>query len=246
MGLPDSLQSPIDVATAFPGLTRPVVNPPVDAAAVPLVRAGDSSDIVEDSAVAAGTQTVDALFAGGAHVPVVVAGRISKPMEVDTYLLTVKPGMTLNLTADTQSIPSPAAPQIDVLHPTNNSLLASSEDRGTVDYAVPGDLNQIKVSVRNLNNQAGPYHLYRLRAIPAGQPNFSWLETNVVPIAKGGASVVRIDVNRMGYGGPIKLAASGPFQIDPQEIPAGANKVFVKFVRRRLVGGWHAHRSVAG
>lgn len=228
----------VDMADALPGIPQSVTLPSTlgTVGPAPTVVVSEAVEILEATQPAGQLQTVDARFSSRTHVPVIVNGRVSQPGETDRYLLAVTPGMTLNLSAESFGIRSPLEARIIVLSPETGDILAASEERPSLDFAVPAGMASVEVAVRDLNRRGGSDYLYRLRLIPAGQPNFSLsFDIERVLVPQGGSAVIRVDVNRAGYGGPIALQLVGAPDLimTPAEIPADATKAFIQITSSR-------------
>jgi hypothetical protein len=221
---------PVDLQGAFPGLARSVtLTPETHAVApAPAIFASEAVEIIEQPSSDGGMQSIDARFEARAHVPVVINGRIDRPGQVDRYLLQVKPGMTLAISAETSLIHSPLDAQVAAATASGQTL-AVSEERPVIQAAAPPDASVMQLSIRDLNGRGSADRLYRLKIIPAGQPDFTLaLGAARVTLPPAGNTVVRIDVNRAGYNGPVALSVLGAPEItvSPAEIPAGAVKSF--------------------
>ena len=230
-GLDPAAAATIDLQQAFPGTQQilPLADPAI-IGPVPGVTASEGTEVVEEPQSAPALQTIDARFPTAPHIPLGISGQIAQPGEIDTYLLQVKPGMTLSLLAETQPFDSPLVPQISVHKQPEGTLLAISEDKPNLNYAVPANTNEVRVALRDLNGEGGAGYIYRLRVLPAGQPDFSLaVDAARLPLARDGSTVVRVDVARQGYAGPIQLQVAGAPEIalSPQQIPAGVTKAFV-------------------
>jgi hypothetical protein len=192
--------------------------------ATPPLRVSDAVEVVETAAVDGKLQRVDARFAKNKHVPLVINGRISQPNEEDVYLLDVTPGQPLSLRIDARSIDSPLDARLAVK--VNRAVQAVADDRpGSRDPAFTfNGVEQIQLTVRDLYGRGGPHYLYRLRVIPAGQPDFSLrVTTQKLSLPADGTGLLRLELNRAGFNGPVKLTALGVagVSITPQQIPAG-------------------------
>ena len=222
----------VDMQDQVPGQVRQVVLPPETGAVgpAPSVVSSGAVEVIEEPQSDGKLQTIDARFAERAHIPIVINGRISRHGESDKYLLQVTPGLSISLSAEGYSMHSPLDAQLVVLsHPEGNRL-AVSEERPALDFAVPADTSAIQVAISDLNHRGGPDFVYRLRIARAGLPDFSLSAgSERVRLARDGSAVLRLDVNRAGYDGPIALAVQGAPEItfSPAEIPAGASKCFV-------------------
>jgi hypothetical protein len=139
--------------------------------------------------------------------------------------------MTLRLSMQSHGFHSPLDPRMLVLAAPDSAVLAASEERPTLDFPVPAGTSQVVVAVRDLNRRGGPDYVYRLRIIAAGQPDFS-LSTDHerISLARDGAGLIRIDVHRAGYNGPVAVSLQGATElsIQPAEIPAGVSKALLR------------------
>jgi len=212
----------------------------------PMLRLSDARHVIETAQSAEALQTVGATFSDRTHVPVVINGRIVKPGEQDRYVLNVKPEQSLDLSILARGIHSPLDGRLAVLeHPSGNQLAMSVDRPGTRDpgltYKVPAGVEQIQVAVGDLHERGGSHFLYQLRIIPSGQPDFALnLTTPTLGLPEKGTAVTRLNVNRKGYNGPIRLRVLGDSRVTiaPAEIPAGAGGIW--FVTLARSGGDHA------
>ena len=222
----------VDMQNQIPGIIRALGLAP-DTGAVgpaPTVVSSGAIEVLEEPAVDGKLQAVDAQFAEKAHVPIVINGRISRHGESDRFVLTVKPGMTLNLSVESFALHSPLDPQITVFSHPEGQRLAVSEERPALDFAVPAGTSSIQIGVADINHRGGAEFIYRLRIVPAGHPDFSLsAATDHLLLPRDGTTIVRLDVTRAGYDGPIALSVLGTSDITlhPTEIPAGVTSAFV-------------------
>jgi hypothetical protein len=197
---------------------------------IPAVLLSDAHEFLESPTADGSPQTIDAQFAAQAHIPLMINGRIAVPGETDRYVLTVKPGVKLNVRAEREGIHSPLEPHLVVTAHPQGTLLALSEDRPAMDVAVPADVTAIQLAVHDLNGRGGTGYVYRLRVLPAGQPDFELsVNTNQIMLPRDGTAVLQLSIDRTGYDGPIKLSAAGAANVSlsPEEIPEGVTKSFV-------------------
>ncbi len=186
-------------------------------------------------------QLVDAKFAEQKHIPAFITGAISSPREEDRYLLDVTPGQTLSLSLVTRSINSSLDGELVVLKHPEGTMLAGSEERPDnvdpgLDFAIPADMKQVLIAVRDLHHAGGPRHRYRVKIVPPGQPDFRLsLPVERLNIPENGTVQAELQLDRVNYGGPIQLKVDGDesIVIAPTQIPAdGANRrVFVTLTR---------------
>lgn len=207
----------------------------------PLVRIGQSTEVVETATADGQPQMVNATFADSAAVPIGINGRLQKRGERDKFLLNVTPGQTLKFVMQTQSLSSPADGEITLFKvPEGNVLALSAEQPSLTDvvleYAVPADQKQLLVGVRDLSNRGGDRFFYRLEISPGGRPSFNLsLNTPVVDLPENGTAVLEMQVARTGYDGPIALRVSGDpaVSVAPAQIPAGATgKTLIRLSRQ--------------
>jgi hypothetical protein len=236
-GMDPSATLPVDMHHLIPGIFQPahlpaalgVIGP------APMVVVSDAVETLESAQSEGQLQTVDARFAERTHVPVVINGRISRPGETDRYLMQVTPGMTLNLSIESHALRSPLDARLLIHSHPDGSVLAASEERPVLDFAVPVGVSSVAVAVRDLNRRGGADFVYRLRLIAAGQPDFTLsIDSERIALSRDGTAALRVDVNRAGYSGPIPLTLAGApeLSITPAEIPAGVSKALLLLTSR--------------
>ncbi|MBS0265118.1 MAG: hypothetical protein JSS02_24515 [Planctomycetes bacterium] len=229
-GLDETAVLHVNMQQRAPGMIQPIYLA-ADSGSVgpaPAVISSGATEILEQPTPAGQKQVVDATFAESS--PVVINGRIALAGEIDTYQLTVTPGSTLNFQAESYSFHSPLEAHLEVRSHPQGALLARSEDKPVLEFAVPPGVTAVQLAVRDLNRRGGADFVYRLRMIPAGFADFSLaVATDRLVLPHGGTAVIRVDATRTAYDGPIHLSLSSPRQlsISPTEIPAGASKAFV-------------------
>jgi hypothetical protein len=222
----------VDMHDQIPGQVRTVYLPRETGAVgpAPTVAASGAVELMEEPNSDGKLQSIDAQFAERAHVPIVVNGRISRHGENDRFLLQVKPGLSISLSAEGHSLHSPLDAHLVVLSYPEGNRLAVSEERPALDFAVPEGTSTIQVVIGDLNHRGGPEFIYRLRIARAGRPDFSLaVGSERVRLARDGSAVLRLDVSRAGYDGPIALSLHGTpeLALSPAEIPAGVSRSFV-------------------
>jgi hypothetical protein len=222
----------VDMQNQVPGIVRALGLAP-DTGTVgpaPTVVSSGAIEVLEEPPADGKLQTVDAHFAEKSHVPIVINGRISRYGESDRFVLNATPGMKLNLSVESFTLHSPLDPQIAVYSHPEGQRMAVSEESPALDFTVPAGTAAIQVGVADINHRGGPDFLYRLRIVPAGHPDFSMaVTTDHLLLPRDGTTIVRLDVARSGYDGPIALSLLGAPEItlDPAEIPAGVTSAFV-------------------
>jgi hypothetical protein len=223
-------------------LLLPATGKPLSAA--PPIRISDAVEVLETASADGTLQQVDASFLDNSHTPVVINGRIAQPKEEDRYTLNVTPGQTLTMRIDARSIDSPLDARLAVR--LNGQVQIVKDDRpGSRDpllnYKVPAGVKQVDVSVADLYGRGGSHFLYRLQIVPVGRPNFSLrVATAKLVLPADGTAVVRLELNRAGYNGAVKLHVLGVegVSITPQSLPAGTGK-------QTLLATLHCSRKVS-
>lgn len=205
------------------------------------IRISDAVEVVESAPSDGSPQRIDARFASNKHRATIINGRISQSNEEDRYLLDVTPGQSLSLRVDARSIDSPLDAQLAVR--LGGATQIVRDDRpGSRDpeltYKVPKEVKQIELSVRDLYGRGGEQFLYRLRVIPAGQPDFSLrITTARLALPADGTALVELELNPGGYNGAVKLTTEGVsgVTLSPQEISAGGGnrKLLITVKRKR-------------
>ncbi|HVU87822.1 MAG TPA: hypothetical protein VHD36_10915 [Pirellulales bacterium] len=165
-----------------------------------------------------------------ATAPVVINGRLLAAREEDRYLVNVTPGQTLRFDCIAAQAGSPLDGVLDIRKESGEQL-ASADDAPTttdptLDFKVPDGVTKVVAAVRDLQRRGGTEYAYRLSIAPADRPDFRleiFADREQVPT--GGAEIVRVRAQRMGYQGAIKLAVEGlppGVTVAGDEIPAGA------------------------
>ncbi|MBT6486741.1 MAG: hypothetical protein HOK71_18995 [Planctomycetaceae bacterium] len=212
--------------------------------AVPPIRVSDAVEVLETPPADGKTQQIDASFPDASHAPIFINGRIAQSNEEDRYTLNVTPGQTLTMRIDARSINSPLDARLALR--LNGQVQTMKDDRpGSRDpllnYKVPAGVKQMEVSVSDLYGRGGSHFLYRLQVVPAGRPNFSLrLTTSTLNLPADGTAVARLELNRAGYNGAVKLQTLGVdgVTITPQSLPAGGAK-------QTLLATLHCSRKVS-
>ena len=238
-GLPDAASLKVDLRSAEARLGTLVLTSQTAGllGPAPVIRISRGTEVLETAAA-----PIDARFSATRRPPLTINGRITRPGERDVFTLDVTPGQKLQLALNARTIHSPLDGQLTVL--VANKPLASSQDRpGSRDpmltYSVPADVKQLQVAVTDLYRRGGNHFLYRLSVSPAGEANFSLqLQTPQLNMPRVGTALVRLQVNRAGYNGPIQLHLAGDDHITmtPSQIPAGTSGA-ISIILARTAGG---------
>jgi len=167
--------------------------------------------------------------------PVAINGRISAAGEQDRYRLAVTPGQTLRFDVLARRAGSALDGVLSIQNEQGGELAASDDRPGTsdpgLDFKIPEGVNAVLVVVRDLRSQGGRDFVYRVLATPVGTPDFTvTIPADRVHVPKDGAALVRVEVARAGYPGPIKLDFPNlppSVSITGNEIPARATSALV-------------------
>ena len=225
-----------DTLDLLPGMVRSVVVPAAAGAAAPApqIAAGEAIEVLERSA-SKGPQAIATQQLGESQLTVAVNGLLSQSGETDSYLLQVEPGTTLRLRMDSRLLHSRLDPQLVISRPQGD-ILVQSEERAELDWQIPAGMKTVIVTVRDLHGNGGSDFPYRMEILPLNRPAFSLsLRDDRISLPVDGRGIVRLDVERHGYAGPISLRPQGASHFDllPTEIPAGADSVWLQASPRR-------------
>jgi hypothetical protein len=162
-----------------------------------------------------------------AAAPVVLNGRIDPAGDEDKFTLAVTPGErirvdvhaadlgsaldgTLTVASDKgAAIGNGDDTQIQVGGRRNNrrGLTLNSPDP-FLEFAVPGDVKEVTLSLRDIAGRGGVGYTYRIVAEPA-TPTFAIeMADSQLNIPKGGTAALPVTIGRLGYNGPITLTAA--------------------------------------
>jgi len=213
----------------------------------PVLRVTRGTEVIEPDKP--GT-VIDTRFSAKLQAPLTISGRISKPGEIDRFTLDVNPGQKLRLSVSGRAIDSPIDGELTVL--VDGKSVATSQDRAgsrdpRLEFTVPEKVTRIEVAVGDLYGRGGSHFLYRLQSNPIGRPDFSLaLQTPQLNLPRVGSGLIKLQVNRAGYNGPIALTAIGDEQVrlQPASIAAGVAGVISITVTRSAGGDAAALRSL--
>jgi hypothetical protein len=195
----------------------------------PRIQVGEFPEILQSDLSAGKLQEVT--------VPAIINGRIRTSHEEDRYRLRVQPGMRLRFDVLANRAGSPLDGILSIRNEAGAEL-AGGDDRPElnttdpgVDFTVPAGVQALVVALRDLEGRSGPNFVYRLAITPLDHPDFDltlFEDRQAIPL--GGAAVVRVQANRAGYQGPIKLTLRdlpAGLAVANVEIPTGANDALV-------------------
>jgi hypothetical protein len=177
--------------------------------------------------------------------PVALLGRLSKPGERDEFTVKAPPGSKYEVRMEAWGLGSALDGQLRILD-KGGRLLGESDDgkvrprrsagglrvRGPVttdpayDLTMPRGQDEVRIVVKDLMDRGGVGFPYRLIVEPAEVAFQLTLEDDQVAIPRGGTALIRVNIARGGYAGPIDLdirglAPRGGVTAIPGVIPAG-------------------------
>lgn len=147
-------------------------------------------------------------------LPVAVNGRIGKPNEENAYELDVEPESEVEMEVAAEAFGSPIDASLEV-RDLKGARLAFNDDAGNgpdprLTYKVPKNVSKLIAVVRDVNGDGGPRCIYRLRAaVKAKEKPVGFALTMMedsLTVEPGQPNVLKIEVARAGYDGPIDLA----------------------------------------
>ena len=190
---------------------------------------------------------VNATFTATPFLPLFINGRIAAPSETDTVLLTVTPGQTLNFQLAARGISSPLRGHLALFN--GDAIVAQNDgnsgaDDPTFNFAVPEGVTQLKVRVRDINENGSQASVYQLQIARPDRPAFTIsTREESVRLPLNGSTPLRLSVVRTSpsfrYTGPIQLSTSGlsSVTIVPQTIaPNEQNQDVLVMLTRNAAG----------
>lgn len=210
-----------------------------DSPALPLPFAiGDYPEVLEPAA-------------GPVSIPSVINGRLSKPREVDTFALTVKPGASLLLEMQARELGTSKLIGLITVKDAQGKELARAGDEPVVEglfgaqsltardpflrFRVPDGTTSVNVSVEDLARRGGPGYGYRLIAREQNEDFTAAIGNPYVNIPRGGTARIIVTVDRRGVDGPVQfqipnlpkgLTAAGGLIPAEGDRSSGGSKVF--------------------
>lgn len=191
------------------------------------------------------------------QIPVAVSGRLDASGQEDVYRLAVAEGTKLRLEVFADRIGSPVDGVLEIRNDKGARLAQNDDVAGTadprIDYTVAKGITTIDVAVKDLLDHDPRQSIYRLVIAPldgkSKRPSFQLgvsQDTHNVP--RGDTTVFRVEAERDGYDGPIKIS----FDNLPQgvtataaDISAGTNATLVTLTAPKK-GTAHMVTSIRG
>jgi hypothetical protein len=164
----------------------------------------------------------------------VVNGRIGAKGEVDKYRLAVKAGEEWIVALTAASTGASFLDALVTLTGADGKKIESRDDLGGSDpaipFKVPKGMNEVTISVEDLQARGGPGYAYRLEAWKETADFQVSLQTPYVNVPRGGTAIVQARIQRRGYDGPMRLwiegLPSGFTQAGGTVAPAAASQRF--------------------
>jgi len=162
---------------------------------------------------------------GPLTLPLTVNARLSKPAEIDKYILAVAPGEEYIFELQARELGTSKINGVITIFDEKGKRLisagdlpfavdvaavqASSRTAGDpfLNFKVPEGVRQITVAVEDLARRGGQHYAYRLHASKASQDMQATITTPAVNIPAGGTAIVNFSVDRRGYAGPLTIKA---------------------------------------
>lgn len=160
--------------------------------------------------------------------PVVLNGRIESKGREDRYVLAVAPGQKLHIAVEAAELGSALDGVLTVFGP-GGAVLGTADDtqspapskkRGaaakkaattisadpSLDLAVPANVAEITLALRDLRGEGGPGYPYRITVEPAA-PGFRLeMSESQASLPRGGTFAIEVDASRSEFNGPIALS----------------------------------------
>ncbi len=163
----------------------------------------------------------------------VVNGRVSRPGEIDSYRLEVRPGEEWMIETQAAVLGTSQLYTLLSLHDQDGHKIASAGDQPpeellsnistraetfgdpAIGLRIPAGVSELRVSVEDLLGRGGPGYGYRLAAQRQPPDFMVRLDDTQINIPQGGTTSISLTMDRRGYDGPVKVIATG--------LPEGVN-----------------------
>jgi hypothetical protein len=190
---------------------------------IPRIAVGPNPELLE-TAPAEGLQALPA-------PPLAISGRLQQAREEDQFLLSVEPKSRLRLEVFAERAGSPLDGVLLVRAEDGRELARGDDQPGSpdpaVDFTVPDGVTKIVLVVQDLLRRGGDSFAYRLLVRDLARPAFDLtVDADRATVAQGGGQLLRVNVQRSGFGGPIDLRVEGlpdGLEVSGQRIAAGNN-----------------------
>ena len=157
----------------------------------------------------------------------VVNGRVSRPGEIDSYRLKVRPGEEWMIETQAAVLGTSQLYTLLVLHDQGGNKIASAGDQPpeellsnistraetfgdpAIGLRIPDGVTELRIGVEDLLGRGGPGYGYRLTAQRQPADFIVRLNDTQINIPQGGTASVSFTMDRRGYGGAVKVIATG-------------------------------------
>ena len=145
------------------------------------------------------------------------SGRLAHPSERDTILVSGVQGQSVRISVRTRSLGSPTVLRVQMTNPAGQVIAespVSDTDEWSMDVSFP-ETGVYKMTCTDLLHRGGPQHVYWIEVVPTppfaiaikSDPNLK--ESRPLEPERG-ALFVDLQIQRLGYNGPIQLDLVSP------------------------------------
>jgi len=163
--------------------------------------------------------------AGALTLPLTINARLSKPAEIDKYIVNVNPGEEYIFELQARELGTSKISGVIAVYDEAGKRLASAGDQPFavdvfavqassrtagdpfLNFKVPDGVKKITVTVEDLARRGGQHYAYRLHASKAAEDLQATIVTPALNLPAGGTALVNFSVDRRGYAGPLTIKA---------------------------------------
>ena len=157
----------------------------------------------------------------------VVNGRVSRPREIDSYRLQVRPGEEWMIETQAAILGTSQLFTLLALYDQDGEKIASAGDQPpeellsnistraetlgdpSIGLRIPDGVTELRVTVEDLLGRGGPGYGYRLAAQRQPADFMVRLDDTQINIPQGGTTSVALTMDRRGYDGAVEVIATG-------------------------------------
>ena len=168
----------------------------------------------------------------------VVNGRVSRPGEIDSYRLQVRPGEEWMIETQAAILGTSQLYTLLALYDQDGEKIASAGDQPpeellsnistraetlgdpAIGLRIPDGVTELRVTVEDLLGRGGPGYGYRLAAQRQPADFMVRLDDTQINIPRGGTTSVSLTMDRRGYDGAVEIVAAG---LPPGVVVEGGN-----------------------
>ncbi len=168
----------------------------------------------------------------------VVNGRVSRPGEIDSYRLPVRPGEEWMIETQAAILGTSQLYTLLALYDQDGEKIASAGDQPpeellsnistraetlgdpAIGLRIPDGVTELRVTVEDLLGRGGPGYGYRLAAQRQPADFMVRLDDTQINIPRGGTTSVSLTMDRRGYDGAVEIIAAG---LPPGVVVEGGN-----------------------